>query len=108
LIVTGESELTVRFINGTDHTLTMAGKALHAATSKSKLIDKLEEPLTTAIELLRFGALHGFEIDGEYKSGGPIGEDQHDINASMLVLRCMSILPLFYRVSPFLFQGLTE
>lgn len=90
----------VRFINS-DHTLSKYGQGLHTALTHSRGNDRFHEPLTVIIELLRSGALYGYRYDGEYRSGGPIGEDETDMNSSMLILRCLSILPLNLRVCSF-------
>jgi hypothetical protein len=90
----------VRFINS-DHTLSKYGQGLHTALNHSRGNDRFHEPLTVIIELLRSGALYGYRYDGVYRSGGPIGEDETDMNSSMLILRCLSILPLNLRVCLF-------
>jgi len=87
----------VRFINS-DHTLSKYGQGLHTALTHSRGNDRFHEPLTVIIELLRSGALYGYMYDNEYRSGGPIGEDEQNMNSSMLILRCLSILPLNLRV----------
>jgi hypothetical protein len=89
-----------RFINS-DHTLSKYGQGLHTALTHSRGNDRFHEPLTVIIELLRSGALYGYRYDGEYRSGGPIGEDEQTMNSSMLILRCLSILPLNLRVCLF-------
>jgi hypothetical protein len=91
--------LTPRFISGTDHTLTVAGQGLHAALNQCRGNDRIQESLTTIIELLRCGVLHGLYIGEGYQSGGPVGEDEQDKSSSMLILRCLSVLPLLFRVS---------
>jgi len=73
---------------------------LHSALTHSRGNDRFQEPLTVIIELLRYGPLHGLVIGGDYRSGGPVGEDDQDKSSSMLVLRCLSVLPLNFRVSP--------
>lgn len=92
-----DSKLMERFIN-IDHTLSIAGQGLHAALNASRGNDRFHEPLTVIIELHRFGSLYGYRIGGEYRSGGPVGEDETEFSSSMLILRCLSVLPLNLRV----------
>jgi hypothetical protein len=43
--------------------------------------------------------LHGLYIGDAYRSGGPVGDDELNESSSMLILRCLSVLPLTFRVS---------
>jgi hypothetical protein len=93
--------LTSSFITGTDHTLSIAGQGLHTALSSSKVNDRFQEPLTIIIELLRSGVLHGLCFGDAYRSGGPVGGNEQDMNSTMLIMRALSVLPLNFRVGSF-------
>jgi hypothetical protein len=91
------------FINGEDHTLSIAGQGLNTALAQTKDIDRFLDALTIVIELLRSGVLHGLYFGDEYRSGGPVGGNEQDQSSTMLIIRSMSVLPLASRVGPFRF-----
>lgn len=67
------------------------------ALHQSKVNDRFQEPIFIVLELLRAGVLHGQRLGGEYRSGGPSGAEEHQAS-NMLIMRCLSILPLNFRV----------
>ena len=73
------------------------GKAMHAACATSRVNDRFQEPLYLFLELLRAGVIHGNRTE---LSGGPTMGDQDEQRNTLLVMRCISILPLTFRVSP--------
>ncbi|OCF33804.1 COP9 signalosome complex subunit 5 [Kwoniella heveanensis BCC8398] len=87
------------FINAT-HTHTMIGKALHAANRVSRVNDRFQEPLYLLLELLRAGVVHGHRWGGdqvEPLSGGPSFGTDEEQRSILLIMRCLSILPLMFR-----------
>ncbi|WVQ79823.1 hypothetical protein IAT38_001923 [Cryptococcus sp. DSM 104549] len=87
------------FIN-TNHTHSNMGKALHAAFSVSRVNDRFQEPLYLVLELLRAGVVHGGKWggrDAEYLSGGPSFGSDDEQRSTLLIMRCVSILPLMFR-----------
>ncbi|WVF69546.1 hypothetical protein IAT40_004324 [Kwoniella sp. CBS 6097] len=87
------------FINA-NHTHTMIGKALHAANAVSRVNDRFQEPLYLLLELLRAGVVHGNRWGGdqvEPLSGGPSFGTDEEQRSILLIMRCLSILPLMFR-----------
>ncbi|WWC86657.1 uncharacterized protein L201_001534 [Kwoniella dendrophila CBS 6074] len=87
------------FISGT-HTQTLIGKALHAANAVSRINDRFQEPLYLLLELLRAGVVHGSRWGGdkaEVLSGGPSFGTDDEQKSILLIMRCISILPLMFR-----------
>lgn len=77
------------------------GHGLHTALVQSKVNDRFQEPLFIVLELVRMGVLHGQKFGNEYLSGGPVsGASEQDQASSMLIMRCLSVLPLNFRVRP--------
>lgn len=87
----------LRFI--TDRHLSVIGKALHAACNNARVNDRIQEPVYLLLELLRAGVLHGNRFGTEILSGGPTFGSEADQRSALLVMRCISILPLTFRVS---------
>ena len=83
----------MRFI--ADRNTSIIGKAMHAACATSRVNDRFQEPLYLFLELLRAGTIHSNRSD---LSAGPEG-DEDDQKSVLLVMRCISILPLNFRVS---------
>ncbi|WWC59720.1 uncharacterized protein I303_102282 [Kwoniella dejecticola CBS 10117] len=87
------------FINA-NHTQTLIGKALYAANAVSRVNDRFQEPLYLLLELLRAGVVHGSKWGGdqaETLSGGPSFGTDEEQKSILLVMRCISILPLMFR-----------
>lgn len=84
---------------GHNHRLSLIGQALHAALVQSKVNDRFQEPMFIVLELLRSGVLHGQKFGEEYRSGGPVSGSEEEQASIMLIMRCLSILPLNFRVS---------
>lgn len=87
------------FVNA-NHTQSTIGKALHAAINTSRVNDRFQEPLYVLLELLRAGVVHGGKWggpDGETFSGGPSFGSEDDQRSTLLIMRCLSILPLLFR-----------
>lgn len=90
-----------RFIHP-NHTQTTIGKALHAACASSRVNDRFQEALYILLELLRAGVVHGLRFggpDAPVLSGGPSYGTDEEQRCCLLVMRCLSILPLTFRVS---------
>jgi hypothetical protein len=91
----------LRFIHP-NHTQTTIGKALHAACASSRVNDRFQEALYILLELLRAGVVHGLRFggpDAPVLSGGPSYGTDEEQRCCLLVMRCLSILPLTFRVS---------
>nr|XP_019008239.1 XPG domain-containing protein [Kwoniella pini CBS 10737]OCF47020.1 XPG domain-containing protein [Kwoniella pini CBS 10737] len=87
------------FINA-NHTHTLIGKASYAANAVSRVNDKFQEPLYLFLELLRAGVVHGSKWGGETAetlSGGPSFGTEDEQKSILLIMRCISILPLIFR-----------
>ncbi|KAK4683589.1 hypothetical protein P7C73_g6649, partial [Tremellales sp. Uapishka_1] len=88
-----------RFVN-VNHTQTLMGKALHASVTYSRVNDKFQESLYLILELLRAGVVHGSKWgppDAPALSGGPSFGSEEDQSSTLLIMRCLSVLPLLYR-----------
>lgn len=96
--------MTRRFVLGHNHRLSLIGQALHAALVQSKVNDRFQEPMFIVLELLRSGVLHGQKFGEEYRSGGPVSGSEEEQASIMLIMRCLSILPLNFRVSILFFM----
>jgi hypothetical protein len=59
---------------------------MNAACATSRVNDRFQEPLYLFLELLRAGVIHGNRPEGES-------------SMELLIMRCISILPLSFRVS---------
>ncbi|KAJ9474097.1 Post-transcriptional regulator MKT1 [Pseudozyma hubeiensis] len=81
------------------HLHTPYARALYLALKKSKLNDKLQEPLFLALELLRGGALHANYFGGRSYSGGPSYGDETEKRHMLLVMRTVSLLQMTYKPS---------
>lgn len=78
------------------------GKALHAACLASRVNDKFQESLYLILELLRAGVVHGNKWgapDAPPLSGGPSFGSDEDQASTLLIMRCLSVVPLNFRVS---------
>ncbi|WVW78180.1 hypothetical protein I302_100131 [Kwoniella bestiolae CBS 10118] len=83
-----------------NHTQTLIGKALYAANAVSRVNDRFQEPLYLLLELLRAGVVHGSKWGGdnaEVLSGGPSFGTDEEQKSILLIMRCISILPLMSR-----------
>ncbi len=88
-----------RFV-AANHTQTIMGKALHAACVASRVNDKFQESLYLLLELLRAGVVHGHKWANETLSGGPSFGTEEDQASTLLIMRCLSVVPLNFRVGP--------
>ncbi|WRT64536.1 uncharacterized protein IL334_001468 [Kwoniella shivajii] len=87
------------FVNA-NHTQSLIGKALYAANAASRVNDRFQEPLYLLLELLRAGVIHGSRWGGdkaEILSGGPSFGTDEEQKSILLIMRCISILPLIFR-----------
>ncbi|PWN39683.1 PIN domain-like protein [Ceraceosorus guamensis] len=102
--------LEIRGFLNHDHLHTGFARALHLGLEGARLNDKLQEPLYIALELMRAGALHGNAFSGRLLSGGPAwgdtsaegqeGQDARDARKHLLlIMRCLSLLPMSFRPS---------
>ncbi|RSH92406.1 hypothetical protein EHS25_008821 [Saitozyma podzolica] len=92
--------LDVRGFIHPNHTQTTIGKALHAACASSRVNDRFQEALYILLELLRAGVVHGLRFggpDAPVLSGGPSYGTDEEQRCCLLVMRCLSILPLTFR-----------
>lgn len=88
-----------------DHLHTPYARALHLAVRSSRLNDKLQEPLYLALELIRAGALHANRFTSaddphsvrEYSGGPAVEQSDADKRSLLLVMRCMSLVPMQYK-----------
>jgi hypothetical protein len=87
-----------RFINP-DRTHNVMGKAMHAGFETAHIVDRFQEPLYLILELLRAGVVHGSRFGNEILSGGPTYGDEKEQRSALLIMRCLSVLPLNFRVS---------
>ena len=79
------------------HLHTPNARALYLALKKSKLNDKLQEPLFLAIELLRGGVLHANYFGGRVYSGGPSFGSDSEKKHMLLVMRAVSLLQMTFK-----------
>ncbi|PWY97699.1 hypothetical protein BCV70DRAFT_202642 [Testicularia cyperi] len=79
------------------HLHTPYARALYLALKKSKLNDKLQEPLYLALELIRGGVLHSNYFGGRSYSGGPSFGSQEEKHHMLLVMRCLSLLQMTFK-----------
>ncbi|SPO28323.1 related to MKT1 - retroviral protease signature protein [Ustilago trichophora] len=79
------------------HLHTPPARALYLALKKSKLNDKLQEPLYLALELLRSGVLHANYFGGRVYSGGPSYGDETEKKHMLLVMRTVSLLQMTFK-----------
>jgi hypothetical protein len=103
--------LEIRGFLNHDHLHTGWARALHLALKSARLNDKFQEPLYLALELMRAGALHGNPYGGRVLSGGPAygdieapgkeGEEAREGRTHLLlIMRCLSLLPMVFRNVP--------
>ncbi len=79
------------------HLHTPYARALYLALKKSKLNDKLQEPLFLALELLRGGVLHANYFGGRAYSGGPSFGNDAEKRHMLLVMRTVSLLQMTFK-----------
>lgn len=72
---------------------------MHAACQASRINDRLQEAVYLVLELLRAGVMHGQPFGNEILSGGPMHGDEEEQKSALLIMRCLSVLPLQFRVS---------
>lgn len=82
------------------HLHTPYARALYLALKKSKLNDKLQEPLFLALELLRGGVLHANLFGGRNYSGGPTFGSETEKKHMLLVMRTVSLLQMTFKPLP--------
>lgn len=84
-----------------DHGLSTMGKALHAGNVNSRVNDRFQEAIYLLLELIRAGVIHGdpYTEDGTILSGGPSIGTEEEQRSVLLIMRCLSVLQLNFRVS---------
>ncbi|SAM84891.1 uncharacterized protein UBRO_05917 [Ustilago bromivora] len=82
------------------HLHTPYARALYLALKKSKLNDKLQEPLFLGLELLRGGVLHANPFGGRVYSGGPTYGEEVEKRHMLLIMRAVSLLQMTFKSSP--------
>lgn len=87
-----------RFVNA-NHTQSPIGRAMHEACASSKVNDRFQEPLYIILEMMRAGVVHGGRFSEALHSGGPSFGTEEEQSSNLLIMRCLSVLPLSYRVS---------
>lgn len=75
------------------------GKAMHAGCQTARVNDRFQEALYLVLELLRAGVVHGSRFGNEILSGGPSYGEEDEQRSALLIMRCLSVLPLQFRVS---------
>jgi hypothetical protein len=86
------------FINA-NHTQSLIGRAMHAACVYSKVNDRFQESLYIILEMMRAGVVHGGRFSDTLLSGGPSFGTEEEQSSNLLIMRCLCVLPLNYRVS---------
>lgn len=73
---------------------------MHAACVYSKVNDRFQEALYIILEMMRAGVVHGGRFSEALLSGGPSFGTDEEQSSNLLIMRCLCVLPLNYRVSP--------
>ncbi|EIW71069.1 XPG domain-containing protein [Tremella mesenterica] len=92
--------LDARGFIAANHTLSIMGKALHAACTHSHINDRFQEATYLVLELIRAGVVHGGPWggpNGDILSGGPSIGSEEEQRSMLLIMRCLSVLQLNFR-----------
>lgn len=92
--------LELRGFLAEDHSHTAYGRALHHALGQTRVMDRLQEPLLLALELVRDGVLHGRLYSGTAHSGGPSFGTEEEHRQMLLVIRAVSLVAMVYKPAP--------